>query len=71
MHDNLVAEYWDTQTRWKWEKFSNYLPREILNQITSCELFQDDEGDQLFWKGNGTRKCKIVDVIGMIRNEPQ
>ena len=69
MHDNLAAEYWDTQTGWKWEKFSNYLPREILNQIASCELFQDDEGDQLFCKGNGTGKCKLVDVLGMIHNE--
>ncbi|KAJ8446977.1 hypothetical protein Cgig2_006605 [Carnegiea gigantea] len=53
-----------------WDKFLDYLPREILNRIASYELFQEDDGDRLYWKGDRAGKCKIKSVISMIRNEP-
>ena len=70
MQGELIAEYWDEQRGWKWDKISEYLHGEILKQIASYELFPEDDGDELYWKDDRAGKCKTKSVIRLIRNEP-
>ncbi|KAJ8435266.1 hypothetical protein Cgig2_026005 [Carnegiea gigantea] len=71
IHNTLVADYWDANRGWQWEKFSNYLTSEALCKIASHELINDAGAeDKLYWKGDKAGKCKIKSVFGMFRGDP-
>ncbi|KAK9699777.1 hypothetical protein RND81_08G195600 [Saponaria officinalis] len=47
-----VSEMWDEDSGWKWDVFSNYLPREQLQKIASYSLAPDPYlEDCLYWNG--------------------
>lgn len=49
LQDATVREMWDRNTRWKWEVFANFIPKEELGKIDAHELVEDDEAvDEIF-----------------------
>lgn len=55
---------------WKWEKFAEYLPARVLQQIDSYELTDDEEAiDKVFWCGSNSGKFTIKSALKIIRGE--
>ena len=65
-----VEEMWDTQHDWKWDKFANLLPRNILKIIMPHRLFPgEDNEDHLIWSGSSSGKTTIKSVLATIRED--
>jgi len=65
-----VEEMWDTQHNWKWDKFANLLPKNILKIIMPHRLFPgEDNEDRLIWSGSSSGKMTIKSVLTAIRED--
>lgn len=48
IQDNIVAEMWDIQSRWKWNLLVDLLPEEALRKIATFAVTPgDDNEDQI------------------------
>ncbi|XP_074267339.1 uncharacterized protein LOC141590668 [Silene latifolia] len=63
-----VSDMWDVMSGWKWDLFSNYLPREELLKIEAYSLATEPYiEDALFWGGTPSGKFSIKSALVFMR----
>lgn len=66
---DTVAQYWDQNTGWRWDLFSDYLPPALLEQISSFELFREENiNDTIYWQGDPSGVYRIKSAISLLQN---
>ncbi|KAJ8434577.1 hypothetical protein Cgig2_008346 [Carnegiea gigantea] len=64
----LVADYWQPGVGWKWNDFTSFVPREVQEQITSIQVFQDaDIKDTPFWRETSSGTFSIKSAMSLLR----
>lgn len=65
-----MGELLKPEMGWKWEIFTQYLPRQALKLIQAHELQEDQSnGDLIYWKEASKGKFTIKSALRIIRNE--
>ncbi|KAJ8427841.1 hypothetical protein Cgig2_029758 [Carnegiea gigantea] len=69
LQDITVAEARIPNQGWDWERLAEYLPTNILKQLESHAVVQEDENmDQHYWDGNPSERFAIKSAMSIIRN---
>lgn len=64
-----VNEMWDSVQGWRWEKFVDYLPQDVIKIIQSFELSDSEEhGDLIYWQQDKQGKFTIRSSLCLMQN---
>lgn len=65
-----VREMWDPNVGWKYELFADYFSTQVLGEIASHELMEDEEAvDEIYWNGSTNGGFTLGSALSIIRNE--
>ncbi|XP_021726206.1 uncharacterized protein LOC110693390 [Chenopodium quinoa] len=66
----IVAELWDDDSGWKWDKIVDLLPIAALKRIAAHKVIQDPELEDIrYWKGGKAGEFSVKDAMRLIKDD--
>ncbi|KAJ8438829.1 hypothetical protein Cgig2_023021 [Carnegiea gigantea] len=72
IQDTTVEKMWSQHQGWRWDRFAEFLPQDILERIESQSIVpEEDNEDKLFWNGTTHGGFSIKSTLKIIRNDQE
>jgi len=61
-----IRDYWQQGRGWDWSQLSQLLPSDVLKQVASFELIDDEVGDRPIWTGGNSSQFTIKAAFNLL-----